>query len=108
MREVAKWHPDEFGFINSDFVVGQSVTFISTSDVNAAHKRQESALQKFRTNALNVLIATNVLEEGVDIRNCNLVIRFDPPLDFRAHIQVNLNLIKFVNSVLFIVSRARA
>lgn len=88
MREVTKWQPDEFGFINSDFIVGQSTTFFDTANVNAAHKRQESALQKFRTNAINVLISTNVLEEGVDIRNCNLVVRFDPPLDFRAHIQV--------------------
>lgn len=63
-----------------------------------ANKKQEQTLQKFRNGQLNVLVTTNVLEEGVDIRNCNLVIRFDPATDFRSHVQV-LNDILFIHII---------
>lgn len=33
------------------------------------------------------MIATDVLEEGIDVQECNLVIMFDPVLSFRSYIQ---------------------
>ena len=36
------------------------------------------AVKKFATREINLLIATSVAEEGMDIRTCNVVIRFDP------------------------------
>lgn len=53
-----------------------------------ANKRQEHTIYKFRTGALNVLVSTSVLEEGIDVKSCNCVIRAFPPDDFRAYIQV--------------------
>jgi endoribonuclease Dicer len=36
------------------------------------------AVDAFRTNKANILVATSVAEEGMDIPACNVVIRFDP------------------------------
>ncbi|KAJ9613349.1 Dicer-like protein 1 [Cladophialophora chaetospira] len=40
-------------------------------------KDQESVMEKFRAGIINVIFATNVAEEGIDIPQCNLVVRFD-------------------------------
>lgn len=44
-------------------------------------------MKNFRQMKLNLLCATSVLEEGVDVRQCNVVIRYDPPKDFRSYVQ---------------------
>ncbi|CAO3669359.1 unnamed protein product [Rhizopus stolonifer] len=46
-------------------------------DVQMTFKEQNKVIQKFRSGQLNILIATNVAEEGLDIQPCNFVIRFD-------------------------------
>ena len=38
---------------------------------------QEEVLQKFRDGSCNLLVSTSVLEEGLDIPQCDVVIRFD-------------------------------
>lgn len=44
-------------------------------------------LRKFRAHETNLLIATSVVEEGVDIPKCNLVVRFDLPTEYRSYVQ---------------------
>ena len=57
-------------------------------------------LRKFRKRELNLLIATSVLEEGVDVQQCNLVVKFDQPKDYRSYVQVrNFRYSKFLHSL---------
>ena len=48
---------------------------------------QDAILRGFRDGRYNVLVATNVAEEGLDIRECNLVIRYDTQFNPTAIIQ---------------------
>lgn len=48
---------------------------------------QKKKLQEFRNGKFNVLVGTSVVEEGVDIPKCNLVVMFDFPKNFRAYVQ---------------------
>ncbi|KAI9376347.1 hypothetical protein BJX61DRAFT_530901 [Aspergillus egyptiacus] len=45
--------------------------------VNISFRQQFLALVKFRSGEINCLFATSVAEEGLDIADCNLVVRFD-------------------------------
>nr|CUU99449.1 hypothetical transcript [Hymenolepis microstoma] len=49
---------------------------------------QLDALDGFRTNKFNILVATTVVEEGLDVRACNVVIKADELTSFRSFIQV--------------------
>ncbi len=46
-------------------------------DVKFSFHQQVITLMKFRRGDLNCLIATSIAEEGLDIPDCNIVIRFD-------------------------------
>ncbi|KAF2682135.1 hypothetical protein K458DRAFT_342502 [Lentithecium fluviatile CBS 122367] len=46
-------------------------------DTNSTLKDQVLTVQKFRRGELNCLFSTSVAEEGLDIPQCNLVVRFD-------------------------------
>lgn len=47
------------------------------ADLGMTLAEQKSAIKKFRIGKLNCLFATSAGEEGIDIPDCNIVIRFD-------------------------------
>nr|XP_034838755.1 endoribonuclease Dcr-1 [Maniola hyperantus] len=54
-------------------------------DCQKEGKKQEEVLKKFRMHECNLLLATSVLEEGIDLPRCNLVVRWDLPPSYRSH-----------------------
>ena len=75
---MASYHDETLSFIHPLFTVGQT-----TGNSN----KQKAVFEKFCNNICNLLVATSVLEEGVDVRACNLVIRFDPVKTFCDFVQ---------------------
>ena len=66
------------------FVVGHN---IGQNVKSMKSKEQDKILSCFRKGKINLLIATSVIEEGIDVPRCNLVIRFDLPQTFRSYVQ---------------------
>ncbi|KAF1955997.1 hypothetical protein CC80DRAFT_474029 [Byssothecium circinans] len=60
--------------LHCDILVGVSS---SSGDFNISLRSQVLTVAKFRKGELNCLFATSVAEEGLDIPQCNLVVRFD-------------------------------
>ncbi|KAI9888976.1 MAG: Dicer-like protein 1 [Vezdaea aestivalis] len=46
-------------------------------DLNATFRKQVLTMIKFRRGDINCLFATSIAEEGLDIPDCNIVVRFD-------------------------------
>ena len=52
------------------------------------NRELKDVLLKFRTGEVNILIATNVVEEGLDVSECNLVICMNEMMNVKAFIQM--------------------
>ena len=75
--------------IKCDYVVGHNskgVTYLR-KEAQMNSKEQDKVLNSFRRGKINLLVSTSVVEEGVDVPKCNMVIRFDFPQNFRSYIQ---------------------
>lgn len=61
--------------LRPDLLIGSG--FGDFGDVRVSFRQQILTLMKFKKGEINCLFATSIAEEGLDIPDCNLVIRFD-------------------------------
>ncbi|XP_058067534.1 endoribonuclease Dicer homolog 4-like isoform X3 [Magnolia sinica] len=69
-------------FWKCQFLVG-----MHSGQKNMSRKMMNGIVEDFRSGKVNLLVATNVAEEGLDIQTCCLVIRFDLPESVTSYIQ---------------------
>ncbi|XP_068243252.1 endoribonuclease Dicer-like isoform X2 [Palaemon carinicauda] len=85
--ELAKANED-MEFIKPLYVIGANTRpGIDLKLAELELRKQRETLKKFKEGEANFIVSTSVLEEGVDIRKCNAVIRFDKPVNYRAYVQ---------------------
>ncbi|KAM3691337.1 hypothetical protein ACB098_08G007900 [Castanea mollissima] len=63
----------KYGSWKSKYIAGNNSRLQSQT-----RKVQNEIVEEFRKGVVNVIVATSILEEGLDVQSCNLVIRFDP------------------------------
>nr|WDQ26714.1 Dicer 2 [Sogatella furcifera]WOZ50366.1 endoribonuclease Dcr 2-like protein [Sogatella furcifera] len=74
--------------VKCDFIVGYNTNpFNDTREGLLEKKVNKKVLKTFNSGEKNILIASDVLEEGIDVQSCNIVVKFDPPTTLRSYIQ---------------------
>lgn len=85
--EASKNDPD-LKFLMAQYTVDRVADPLTESkQAENEHRRQEEVLKRFRMHSCNLLIGTSVLEEGIELPKCNLVVRWDPPKTYRSYVQ---------------------
>lgn len=79
---------EEYKFLMPKYMVGDSSdSFKNTRENMCTARWNQDVLKSFREGETNCIIATDVVDEGVDIPECTLIVRFDLVMDFRSYIQ---------------------
>lgn len=87
LRELADKIP-RYAYIVAEFIVGHGANLqLGSKEAGMSFKKQCRVLEQFRRQECNLLVATSVVEEGMDVPKCSLVVRFDFPDDFRSYVQ---------------------
>ena len=80
--------PDTYRGISSEYVLGHGFDEnVRLADSFMKSNEQSKILTRFKAVDFNVLVATSVVEEGLDVRKCNLVVRFDGMNNYREYAQ---------------------
>ncbi|KAK4195329.1 putative dicer-like protein [Triangularia verruculosa] len=88
LSHILSVHPSLKSRYSVEFMVGTSKLPGSKSGfLDLTQKEDLQSLEKFRKGKINLLVATSVLEEGIDVPACNLVICFDKPSNLKSFIQ---------------------
>ncbi|CAD6994431.1 unnamed protein product [Ceratitis capitata] len=87
LSEMSRHDPD-LKFLKCQYTTDRVADPITEpKEAELEHRRQEEVLKRFRMHDCNVLIGTSVLEEGIDLPKCNLVVRWDAPTTYRSYVQ---------------------
>lgn len=86
IKRYADTESDRFPIV-ADFMVGNNSSIPESVEAVLENKWNREVVKRFRRNELNMIVASSVLEEGVDLQMCNLVICVDAPMTFRSYVQ---------------------
>lgn len=78
---------DDNFLIKADFVVGVNSELPESIDDILNDNYNKFAIERFRMKETNCICTSSVLEEGMDLQACNLVVMYDYPLTFRSYQQ---------------------
>ena len=59
---------------------------MTVKEMETEERKQEDVMKRFRSRDCNILVATSVLEDGIDVPACHLVVRYDLPQSYRAYV----------------------
>ncbi|XP_011149855.1 endoribonuclease Dcr-1 [Harpegnathos saltator] len=87
LNEIYK-HDEDLQFLSPLYTIERTTDDVGYSrDLEMEHRKQEEVLKRFRIHECNLLIATSILEEGIDIPKCNFVMRYDFPKNYQSYVQ---------------------
>ncbi|XP_050727390.1 endoribonuclease Dicer-like isoform X4 [Eriocheir sinensis] len=79
---------EDLAFIKPAYLIGANAGYsIDIKLIQNELRKQRETLEAFARGDTNFLISTSICEEGLDVRKCNIVIRFDEPMNFRSYVQ---------------------
>jgi ERCC4-related helicase len=89
VAEILAHHPRTTDLLRIGTFVGQSQSSKRKANIAtfAEPRNQQATLDEFRAGTLNVILATSVLEEGIDVSSCHLVICFERPKNLKSFVQ---------------------
>lgn len=89
LNKLLSTHPMTRAIVKCSTFVGTSANSRRKTAVGEwlDSSQQQDTLIKFRRQERNLIIATSVLEEGIDISACNTVICFNKPANLKSFIQ---------------------
>lgn len=75
-------------FIKAEYMIGYSSRPGFVDKISRlSRQHQEETMKSFRDEKQNLLIATSLLEEGMDVPECNGIIRYNLPDTYRSYAQ---------------------
>jgi hypothetical protein len=82
-------HPETRDLFCIETIVGTSAHSNRTRNIGEFIdiELQKNALSLFKLGRINLVIATSVLEEGIDVPACNLVVCFQKPYNLKSFVQ---------------------
>ena len=82
-------HPRTKGILRAGMFIGTSSNQARKSRLGdwTSIGDQSTTLDDLRNGSKNLIIATSVLEEGIDITACNLVVCFESPVNLKSFVQ---------------------
>jgi ERCC4-related helicase len=89
LAEILSLHPQTKDLLRVGTFVGTSQSSKRKASIAtlAEPRNQQATLDDFRAGTLNVILATSVLEEGIDVSSCHLVICFERPKNLKSFVQ---------------------
>ncbi|XP_004529883.1 endoribonuclease dcr-1 [Ceratitis capitata] len=86
LQKFIELEPNLAKSLRPQFMIGRNSIAPSIESI-LDQKWNKSVIEGFRTGESNLLVCSNVLEEGIDVQACNYVFAYDPLKTFNSYVQ---------------------